>query len=435
MTSKALTVIQPKAKLTIDADDLAEACKRARWIIPRRSTVPAIEHMHVDATSGNAVFTATDGQTAIKFKIAAKGDGPMLLPARLIAKQLGGSTGEVTYAVDGNEIVRRSASRIFRHPLVSVADFPTIDLGKYVSAFTIDLDSLGWCFQQTEPCMAGDGEPREYLRGVHMSFDTFEGTTGIFFAATDGERLARAGLPEARPLLASMRLSKIKATIPSAAVRALLKLMYLSQPDENDDVLDPVTVRQYANAVTFEGPGWTLTTKPVTGEFPQYQRIVPKQTEIASAATFDAPLLQEAAARVATVASVHSPIALKFLPKAGKLNLSMKGDGADSDEDVGATVKGKMLTVGIRAAFLIRALHCVKARAEIAVSKPTAPVRINDPEFPDFLQVFMPAAIETPLKALPAPTPEATPTEAATPAKPIKSPKASKPKTPKKKAA
>lgn len=392
-----------KPTISMPAKDLAAACRRACWAIPKRSKLPILDMAHVSVANGEATFTSTDGVMVMSFRVPALGEGEMLLPARTISKQLATSTSDVVYTVEDGKAVGRTRTMTFRHPTLPVSEFQRLaPEGDYTGAFIANLDQLGWCFQQTEAAMSNE-ETRYYLKGVHMGHDTFEGRAGLRFVATDGHRLHRAGLPEAKPLLASIKLSKVNAIIPAAAVDTLLRLMRLSEPDEHDNVVEDVTVRQFPNVVVFEGPTWTVTTAPVNGTFPDHLRLIPKRTDSATKATVDAFDFQEALVRIATVSSVHSSVAVKLTPK-GKIDLHMKGEGADGNESLDAGITGKAMLFGIAAKHLIQALHHVEGRAEICVTSPASPLRINDPDERDFVQVIMPVPLH---KAATAPAQDA----------------------------
>ncbi len=380
--------------IAMEARDLLRACKRAAAFVGRTS-IPVLGTMRVEVKNGQATFTATNLDAKLEFTMPARGGGgAMLLPVKPLIQRLSGVNTEVIYVLEGSKAVGRTKTMVFRDETQPVSDFPTFELGVPIASMIVNFDKLGWAFQQTE-CAISTEETRYYLNGVYMAFCNYEGRKAVRFVATDGHRLNVCTLPECKPLLASEKLDRINAIIPRLACETILRIARQAEPDDNDDLVDNITVRQHLKAVVFEGPGWEVATKMIDGTYPDWQRVIPTTKERETRIEVDADALADALHEVAKVSSTKTPVAIKLSPGTSKIDLKMcPKDGDEGSATVEAKMKGKPLTFGMNTEYLLDALDLVEKRAVIHVAS-HGPLTITDPDEPDFLQVVMPHALST----------------------------------------
>lgn len=268
-------------------------------------------------------------------------------------------------------------------------DFPTLPTFPAVSA-SLPARIAQTLINRTRFAVTAE-ESRYMLAGVQFTLSP----QGVRCVATDGHRLALAENTSV------VHAESLACLIPKKALSALSQL---AAGHDGSVGLHLANHHLYAEI----GPR-TLVCRLLTGEFPDYQRIVPAQ--LAHQVEFDAPELRQAVRRVAVMATERVR-AVGWAFSRGQLRLFTPADAEGAaEETLSANYDGPPVTLNLNAQYVTDYLTVVgQGRLLFGFNTPyevvqlTALTPVEGPAF----ALIMPLAV--PYTAAP---PEVTPTAAA----------------------
>ena len=292
-------------KLSVERNDLFKAMGRAQSIVERRTTIPILSNVLIEAKESAISLRATDLDIELTDKVTAvveKG-GSITVGAHtfyeILRKLPEGS--RVLLDIDPlNEKINISAGRSrFSLTTISVDDFPVMASSEYDFTFSLDVRSLKRLFDKVKFAMSME-ETRFYLNGVYFHEFVEDEKKYIRTVATDGHRLAKidSDMPE--------QAAGIPGVIVPRKTVSELRMIY----ETSEDI---VTVSISEAKIRFSTPTLSLTSKVVDGTFPDYDRVIPKNNS--KKLVIDATEFSQAVDRVATVSSERA--------RAVKLSLSL----------------------------------------------------------------------------------------------------------------
>lgn len=166
---------------------------------------------------------------------------------------------DVAVSVSGEKLHVRSGRSKFALATLPAAEFPSVEDIKASQSITVSQELLGRLIEKTHFSMAQQ-DVRYYLNGMLLE----TGGKHIRTVATDGHRLA---LCEAE--LDGEDLVEQQVIVPRKGVLELQRLM--SGEGSVDVVLG-------ANHVRIQLEGIRFTSKLIDGRFPEYERVIPKDS-------------------------------------------------------------------------------------------------------------------------------------------------------------
>lgn len=252
-------------KFTVAREDLIQAVARLQSVVAARPALPLLANFMVEAKAGQLTLTATDLTVGIRCSLPAQiaQEGATTLPARrffqlvreITAAQIQVSTNEqeVSQITAGN-------SRFKIHGM-GQSEYPQLPEFKEENSFRVLQKDLKEAFFKTVFAVSKE-DSRYVLTGVLMQL----GPEGAVFVGTDGKRLAKA------PLSIENNNLKGRYIIPSKAVDEVTRC--LEQPDQS------VQVYVDQDKMAFNLGHTLIMTRLVSGEYPDFQRVIPAQTKI-----------------------------------------------------------------------------------------------------------------------------------------------------------
>jgi len=399
-------------KLTTTAFQALHATRRLRWISERSATQPILGYIKAKGTKDGLLLTGTNIDCELEIKVPGEGEGEMLLPLEGFHKVFGSTTGDVVLEKVGDKAQGRVGNFNVNYPTLDVKNFPTLSPGKTPTAgFTALADFFGWATQYPEHAIATD---EKYPNGLFIHWSKFEGgKEGLASIATDGHQLVRCNIGSDASPLGSLKPSNFEGIIPRNAILLLNKLLL----DIDAESGEKIAVRQYDGKngkVVFAATDWKLTTKCLSGAFPNYMKIVPK-TGAKHRITVDAALLEGATKAMKTLEK-----AVRIEASGNELLVSLKSEAGEALEIVEAEVSSP-ITFSVNIRYLLNALSNCATEAVIELDSATSTIRVIDPDQDEIAMLVMPerragdAAEVSAIKALPKPKVGST-KEAAKPA-------------------
>ncbi len=223
-------------------------------------------------------------------------------------------------------------------------DFPLFEPITDFCSLQISQKILKKKIYNTEFCMAIK-DVRYYLNGL-----LFEINNNTFnFVSTDGHRLAFDNTDEMKEcsLLDVSEQSRLQALIPRRSILDLFKLI-----DYSDE---PVTIEYTASYVKFSFSRLTFITKLIDSKFPEYNRVIPKSTQITI--VINKSMLLEALKRV-SILSTDQFRAIRMEFSENKLNLLLQSPEHEKvSEELSVAYTGNDLTIGFNITYLIDVLQ------------------------------------------------------------------------------
>ncbi len=337
-------------EFTVNRSDLVRELSLSQGVVEKKTTIPVLSNVLIEASGDQLQLTATDLELSIQCSCPAevKTAGAGTLPARRLldyARLLPDgpihfkfteshwanlTCGRARTKIAG--MSRESFPEIAARPQVA-AEMPAAVLTRLISrtAFAVSVE-----------------ESRFALNGAQLVL-TPERVTMV---ATDGHRLALC--EEGGEFGAA---ANQKALVPKKAMLELLKLLHDGDPEAK------VEFSADENHLFFGAGSRLLVSRKLTGNFPDYERVLPAEHPHCVALNRDE--FRAAVERVAQFADERShAIRIAFSPGEVKLHASLSDTGS-TEETLPAVYEGPEVQVGFNAHYIMDFLRAVGEGEEV----------------------------------------------------------------------
>ena len=364
-------------KFLMSKDALFDLVNGVQNIVAIKSPMPILSNILLEAGQDEITVTATDLTVGVKCSAKAKvsESGATTLPARKVAallRELTVAYVEVaTNAKEVTQIVADSATfRLNGLPRSEFPEFPDLQGAEKIVFSQKKLKEALYCTS-----FATSKEDTRYvLTGVMVSVHD----RMALFVGTDGKRLARTAIAVECPDRFSC-----ECIIPVKAVDEIMK--HLSDQEGDEDEKATISILQDKLAV--EMPNHTIVTKLLSGDFPDVDRIIPRQLSSV------VPVLKEeleALLRQVSLFAVETTQSASFTFHNGSLTLSANtinvGDGRVS---MNVSYDGPRLDIAFNPISLLEILrHCKEEYVYMGLQDPYNPALITCEECPKKLESF-----------------------------------------------
>ena len=197
--------------------------------------------------------------------------------------------------------------------------------------------------------------------------------------ATDGHRLAcvESPLPAGAEKIAGV-------IIPRKTVSEVRKLL-------DDTKAENISVALSDNKVRFTLEEVTLTSKLIDGTYPDYERVIPTDTD--KLLEVQVKELANAVDRVSVVA--ERTRAIKMITQAGKIVITTTSpDLGSALEEIDAKYDGESLEIGYNFRYLLDILSEIKGESvQVSFSDASSPSVIHDTSDSSAIYVLMPMRV------------------------------------------
>jgi len=374
-------------ELKIGAQELAKALGRSQGIVEKKSTMPILSHVLLEARKGTELHvSATDLDLSVSSEHACEvlKDGAVAVSAKHlyeIVRALPEASVTLKRA-SNNYLEVRSGPSEFRIVGLPAEDFPALPKFERVPFVTVEPAEILDMIERTQFAVSTD-ETRYNLNGVF--FEPAGGT--VRMVATDGHRLS---LSE-RKLDGEFGLKR-GVILPKKGLQELRKL--LSEAVESGEEKPEAKLGFVENNAIFRRPGVVLAMRLIEGMFPDYRQVIPKQGEkllVVGRERFLATL------RRISLLSSDKAHAVKLELGKGLLKVqSQNPDLGEAKEDVPVDYAGEPLKIGFNARYLLDVLGVLKSddvQLELADDLSPGVVRGKSEADQGFTAVVMPMRI------------------------------------------
>jgi DNA polymerase III subunit beta len=368
-------------ELVVRKADLLRELQLFQGIVERKNTIPILANVLMDAKGSEVRFAATDLEVGLRSRCKAEvaRSGSLTLPAKKlfeIVKALPETDVRIEEEKGGVKVAaERFDSRITTMPR---DDFPSLPEGSGLAEATLPRDAMRQMVAKTQFAITGE-DTRYFLNGALLVLKPGE----MSLVATDGHRLA---LVSVKRDTEGSGAEESKIILPKKTLLELGRLL-----GEGDDV---VRFEKGENHLFFEVGGRVLISRTIDGQFPAYERVIPKSND--KEISFERDRLTSAVKRVALLSNERSR-AVRFQIEPGQVVVtSNSSEFGEAKEVIPVEYSGTALTICFNAQYVIDFLGVVeteqvalefKDEMSQAVMKPVGAVGY------DYTYVIMPMRI------------------------------------------
>jgi DNA polymerase-3 subunit beta len=329
-------------EFTVSKSDLVRELSLSQGVVEKKTTIPILSNVLLEASGDRLFLTATDLELGLRTSCPAKvkKEGYGTIPAKKLLDYVRLlPDAEITIKFGENYWATltcgRSRTKIAGMNRESFPELPTMP----DTVSEIPAKQLGAMIARTMFAISME-ESRFTLNGALLLL----APDSLTMVATDGHRLAYV-----RRATESSGQANYRALVPRKAMGEITKL--------GDDGEGKVRFAGDDNHLFFEFGPRLLITRKLTGNFPDYERVLPQEnTQIASLSTAE---IKGAIERVAQFADERSrAIRVQFLSNEVKVFSSALETG-ESEESVSAEYSGPELEIGFNAQYLLDFLRAI----------------------------------------------------------------------------
>ena len=332
----------------IEKKELLTGLFRAQSVVERRTAMPILANVLIEAKKGHIVITATDLEVGIRgsYPALVEKEGNITLPAKNlyeIVKEL--PEGKISFQKKENlwmKIV--SGKALFTIVGLSAEDYPAIPNYKDKKFYEIKPELLKEMIEKTIFSVSTD-ETRYHLNGVYFEKPKKAGDA-VRMVATDGHRLSMID----KQVDFSKELSFAKGVIiPRKGLIELKKLL--------EEAEGTYQIGFDSNHVVIKKEKVVIFIRLIDGEYPDYEQVIPqgqKKKIIINREKFLSSLR-----RISLLSNDRSK-AIKLLIKPNILEISTTNpEIGEAKEEIDITYKGTSLEAGFNAKYFMDILGVI----------------------------------------------------------------------------
>ena len=333
-------------EFTVSKADLVRELSLSQGVVEKKTTIPILSNVLLEAAGDRITLTATDLELGIRCSCPArvKKEGAGTVPARKLldyVRLLPEGDVHMKFLENhwANITSGRSRTRIAGMSRESFPELP--EMPEKIAE--VPVKTLASMIARTSFAISME-ESRFTLNGALLLMRP----EGLTMVATDGHRLAYV---QATPAESGQVDKQFRALIPKKAMAELIKLADEAGPDAKaifagDD-----------NHLFFQVGHRLLITRKLTGNFPDYERVLPKDHSLIAKLQKDE--IRSAIERVAQFADERSR-AIRVQFTNGEVRVfSSSVETGESEESVPSEYQGPDLEIGFNAQYLLDFLRAI----------------------------------------------------------------------------
>jgi DNA polymerase-3 subunit beta len=368
-------------KLSCNRRMLHEALQHVSRVVSGRTTLPILSNVLLEATEDRLRIVAYDmeigAQSAVP--VEAGEEGALTVPARMlgdVVASLPDATVEMR-SEDRNVLGLTCGRSEYTINGLPADEYPALPEVSGDVSFEITQAGMRDLIRSTIFAASSD-ETRAILTGVLLKRDA----GAVKLIATDSYRLAVKTAPEGTIQKHSGE-QDWEVIIPA---RALQELSRMLDPAEEET---PVRVSTGEQQIRFEVGADILVSRLIEGQFPNYERVIPAETE--GKIVVNREDLQGAIKRAAIVARAEAS-KLVFRTQEGQLTITAEsGEIGRAHEELAAQIEGEDIEIAFNAEYLTDVLGVMGSDSVVwELTGPLSSGLLKGVDDPDYLYVVMP---------------------------------------------
>jgi DNA polymerase-3 subunit beta len=360
-------------KFTAAREALLKPLQSVIGVVERRQTMPILSNVLLVVKDGQLLVSATD----LEVELVAQADvdtdsgGEITVSGRKlldICRALP-EGAEVHVSASGEKLAVRAGRSRFNLATLPAAEFPVVEDIKAGQSISVSQESLAQLIDKTHFSMAQQ-DVRYYLNG--MLLETGQGR--LRAVATDGHRLAlcQVGVDGS--------VDEQQVIVPRKGVLELQRLM----SGEGD-----LELEIGANHVRIQLEGIRFTSKLIDGRFPEYERVIPKES--ANELMADRGSFRGALQRTAILSNEKYRGIRLVIRDSGVVLQAHNPEQEEAEEELEVEYSGEDIEIGFNVNYLLDALGAVEGESvTLSVQDSNSSCLIREPGNEDCTFVVMP---------------------------------------------
>jgi DNA polymerase III subunit beta len=378
----AVAATSTTMEITVSKFELLRELTATQGVVERKTTIPILSNYLFEAAGDKLSLTATDLDLSLRTSCNAKvkKEGACTIPARKLydyVKLL--PDADITIRLLENHWVSIRCGRS-NTKMVGMArsNFPGLPVFPSAGVIKIPAAVLRSMIAKTGFAIASE-ESRYTLNGALMVLKP----ESITMVATDGHRLAHVERVGEKFEGVS---GEMKTLIPKKAMDELKSLL--------DSDIETIDFAKDESTLFFRVGPRLLTSRQLTGQFPNYEAVLPK--DVSKSITLQGEELGAAIARVAQFADERSR-AVRLRLEKGELKLSASStETGESEDSIEIAYDGEPMAIGFNAQYLIdfiKATGSGEVKLELKDAQSAGQLRPAEGEDYKYRYIVMPMRI------------------------------------------
>jgi len=332
-------------EISVSKNDLLKELTATQGVVERKTTIPILSNFLFEAGGDKLSITATDLDLSLRTSCPAKvkKEGSCTIPARKLydyVKLLG--DGDISIKLLENHWVQiRSGRSNTKMVGMARANFPALPLFPAESALQLPAQVLRQLIAKTIFSISNE-ESRYTLNGALLVLKP----ESLTMVATDGHRLAHVEHNGTKLPVSG----ELKVLVPKKAMAELSTLLNSSDAQTVEFAKDESTL-------FFRIGGRLLTSRQLTGQFPNYEAVLPRDNN--KFVTVHCDELSAAIQRVAQFADERSN-AIRMRVEKNELKVSSSNtETGESEDSIETAYTGDPMVIGFNSQYLLEFLKVV----------------------------------------------------------------------------
>ena len=366
-------------KFNANQQDLQQALNYCQGVIEKRSTLPILSNILLNAKNGKLTITATDLDVIFihelnNIEVIEEGSTTTQSSVMydIIRKFSSGKKINLTLK-DALKLHLESDKSNFNLNCISASEFPLTDENFNQNEFIIKSKQLLKLLNKCKFSVSND-ETRHYLSGIYFHQTEVEDKNYLTATATDSHRMS----------ISKIRLDKDinfePIILPKKTIFQLCSLL--------DSYDGEVKISNIKSKIKFELNNSVLISKLIDGKFPNYIQVIPKNNQ--KKLEIDLKLFLDSVDRVASV-SLDKKDGVKFNLTKDTLNLSVNNTNSGDGKETLNVKFDHDLEISFNSRYLIDVASQLDGeKIELFLNESGSPALIKDPGDFDSIFVVMP---------------------------------------------
>ena len=366
-------------KFNVNQNDFQQALGFCQGVIEKRSTLPILSNILLDAQNSKLIITATDLDLIFIHEI---NNIEVIMEGRttttsstiydIVRKLSSGKKINLTLT-DKNKLHLESEKSDFNLNCMSASEFPLTDENFNQNEFSMKSKHLLKLLNKCKFSISND-ETRHYLSGIYFHQTEVDDKFYLTAVATDSHRMS----------ISKIRLEKKiifePIILPKKTIFQLCSLL--------DNYDGEVKISNIKSKIKFELNESVLISKLIDGKFPNYIQVIPKNNQ--KKLEIELKKFLNSVDRVASV-SLDKKDGVKFDLSKDILNLSVNNANSGDGKETLNVKFGYDLQISFNSKYLIDVASQLDGEnVEIFFNDTGSPALIKDPGDFDSIYVVMP---------------------------------------------
>lgn len=369
-------------KLKVLQENFSKIVSTATRFTSSKAQLPVLANIYIACKGNKLSVSSTNLEVSYNSSVGAKveKEGEITVPARIINDIVSNlNPGPIDLTTDKERLNISTDNFNSNVSGMNPSDFPEVPkkLGK--NSYTIETKLFKDALSKTLFSVSVD-ETRPILTGILFIFNK----KGLSLVSTDGFRLSKKDI----------KIKEIKENEKVILPKTILSEILRITSDQEEIQF---SFNKSENQVIFKVDN-TILSRVLQGEFPDFEKIIPKTSELEVGVGKD-DLLQ--AVKLASVFAQDSANIVKLLVNKNKLTIEAESQSAGSQEnEIDAKVEGefnekKGFQIAYNYRFLEEFLNSIEGDdVKLKFTNSSAPGVLLDEKDKDYLHLIMPVKLQ-----------------------------------------